>query len=70
MQCENSLCIYRCCGRCILEDVRLNEMGMCSHCIQVRIDEKLLLTEKKKLLKSLHGDELEIMIQKNLAKYR
>lgn len=68
MQCENNLCIYCLCHECMLESIRLNESGMCSNCLQVRIDDKLLFAEKRKLLRKLHADELEDMVQRKLSK--
>ena len=51
MNCENSFCIYQSKGRCILETVDINSLGMCTECIYPNIDEDLINQAKLKLLK-------------------
>lgn len=50
MECENSLCIYQQNGKCIVENITINSLGMCSVCIYPDIDKTTLTRAKKKLL--------------------
>ena len=51
MNCENIFCIYQSKSKCILENVDINNMGMCADCIYPDIDEKLINDAKSELLK-------------------
>jgi hypothetical protein len=52
MKCENSFCIYQSKGKCILDKVAIDSLGMCSECIYPDIDEEILNQAKFKLLKN------------------
>ncbi len=51
MNCENNFCIYQSKGKCILDKVSIDSLGMCTECIYPDIDEKILNQAKSKLLK-------------------
>ena len=51
MKCENSFCIYESNGKCILKNISIDGLGMCTECIYPAIDEKILADAKQKLLK-------------------
>ena len=51
MDCENCFCIYESKGKCILENVGINSLGMCTECIYPDIDEEIVNTAKINLLK-------------------
>lgn len=51
MKCENNFCIYQDKGRCILNKVSIDSLGMCTECTYPNIDEKILNQAKLKLLK-------------------
>ena len=52
MKCENSFCIYQSKGKCILNKVDIDSLGMCAECIYPDIDEEILNQAKLKLLKN------------------
>lgn len=37
MKCENLYCIYEQNGKCILDEIEINSVGMCSECILLPI---------------------------------
>lgn len=51
MKCENNYCIYHFNGKCILDKVDMNSLGMCTECIYPDIDEEFLNQAKLKVLK-------------------
>ena len=51
MRCENSYCIYQKNGKCILSEISIDNLGMCTECIYPDIDEKILNKAKSELLK-------------------
>ena len=51
MKCENNFCIYQCSGKCILDEVSIDNLGVCTECIYPDIDEEILYQAKLKLLK-------------------
>lgn len=51
MKCENSFCIYQSKGKCILDMVGIDILGMCTECIYPEIDEEVLNEAKRTLLK-------------------
>ena len=51
MKCENSFCMYQFKGTCRLDKVSIDSLGMCTDCIYLDIDEKILNQVKSKLLK-------------------
>ena len=50
MRCENRLCVYESEGKCILERVDIDSLGMCTECIYPTIDEEILRKAKERLL--------------------
>lgn len=48
MECCNRLCIYEENGSCSLDEIDLNELGLCGQCITISIDEITLKNLKKK----------------------
>ena len=57
MNCENKFCIYQNEGKCILNKVDIDSLGMCADCIQPDIDEKVLNQAKLKLLREYQKAE-------------
>ena len=53
MKCENTFCIYQSKGKCILNEVSIDSLGMCTECIYLDIDEKTLHQAKLKNLKNM-----------------
>lgn len=51
MKCENILCVYYKHSMCILDEVSINELGMCDACIHVSFSEKELSKKRNDLLK-------------------
>ena len=56
MNCENDFCIYQNNGKCILKNISINSLGMCSECILPNIDKDTLYEEKRKLLEEFAND--------------
>jgi len=52
MNCENRFCIYQSKGRCMLDNVSIDNLGMCAECIYPDIDEEILHQAKLKLLEN------------------
>lgn len=52
-KCEQKFCVYWMNHRCILDEISIDETGMCTDCINTNIDGKLL--DK---LRQRHLDEL------------
>ena len=57
MKCENNFCIYQNNGRCILDKIDIDSLGMCAECIYPDIDEKTLNQAKLKLLKKYEQED-------------
>ena len=60
MQCENCLCVYEKDGECTIDEISINDMGMCEDCIVVTPDDKTLDKLKKNWKKRMdkdYGDE-------------
>ncbi len=51
MKCENAFCIYQRNDNCMLNNVSIDNLGMCTECIYPDIDENTLNQAKSKLLK-------------------
>lgn len=51
MNCENKFCIYQNEGKCMLNKVDIDSLGMCADCIYPDIDEKVLNQAKLELLR-------------------
>ncbi len=47
MNCENQLCIYFKNKKCILEEIHINKLSMCSECIIVNLDDYTLEKERE-----------------------
>lgn len=50
MKCENNFCIYQSEGKCILDKISMNNLGMCTECIYPDINKNILNQAKSKLL--------------------
>ncbi len=50
MNCENVFCIYWSSNKCSLDDIYLNIQGNCQNCIYINLDEKIIESERNKLL--------------------
>ena len=48
--CENTFCIYWEGDKCILLDVRLDESGVCTDCIQMEIEQQISKATRQALL--------------------
>ncbi len=57
MNCENKFCIYQNEGKCMLNKVDIDSLGMCADCIYPDIDEKILNQAKLKLLREYQKAE-------------
>lgn len=55
MNCDNLLCIYQSNERCILKNISIDSLGICTECIQVNLEDKQLEKAKRDLLTKLHG---------------
>ena len=51
MECDNVFCIYQKNGNCKLENISIDNSGMCTQCIYVEIDDKDLLKTKTTMIK-------------------
>ncbi|MFI3202094.1 MAG: hypothetical protein R3Y54_11355 [Eubacteriales bacterium] len=51
MICGNNLCMYEKDNHCILKEISLNEIGLCSECIQINLNENDLSKIKEKMLR-------------------
>lgn len=56
-ECVFSLCLYHSNSRCLLENMGINELGMCDACVIVSLDGDLIKNAKKK--------QLDALIQRN-----
>ena len=50
LHCDNDLCIYERQGRCILDGISVNQLGMCAECILISIYEAEKESRKQSLL--------------------
>ena len=57
MNCENKFCIYQNEGKCMLNKVDIDSLGMCADCIYPDIDEKVLNQAKLELLREYQKAE-------------
>ncbi len=64
MKCENRFCIYQAKGNCVLEEVGINSLGMCTECIYPAIDEKILEEAKVNCLRKCEKKE-NVSCEKN-----
>ena len=55
MKCENTFCIYQDEGKCSLDDICLDNSGMCSDCIYVSMDKDIIFKAKEEILQRLKG---------------
>lgn len=53
MKCENNFCIYQANGACRLEEISIDQMGMCESCVYPELDKEYLEDKKTELLKTL-----------------
>lgn len=51
MNCENILCIYQSKGKCILDCISIDSLGMCTECIYPNLNQDVLDQAKFMLLK-------------------
>ena len=57
MKCENSFCVYQSKGKCMLDKVSIDSLGMCAECIYPDIDDKILNQAKSKLIKGYQKED-------------
>ena len=57
MNCGNKFCIYQNEGKCMLNRVDIDSLGMCADCIYPDIDEKVLNQAKLELLREYQKAE-------------
>lgn len=55
--CDNMFCIYWNNGRCILDKIIHNAIGVCTEVIHVNIDEDILIEKRLEILKSFNDNE-------------
>ena len=53
MKCENAYCIYNRGFECLLDEVSIDSLGLCSDCITVSLDKKYLEAEKERQLRDV-----------------
>ena len=53
MRCEVSYCIYNKNFNCIVKEIEINSVGMCSECIVISLDKNFLEKEKVKQLQEI-----------------
>ena len=53
ISCENIFCIYQNDGECRLENICLDDLGMCSECVYVSINKDLISKAKEESLQRL-----------------
>jgi hypothetical protein len=51
INCELVLCVYYENGKCILDSIEINSLGMCDACITVDIPEEYISEKRQALLK-------------------
>lgn len=56
MRCENGLCLYYDKGKCILDEISVDSLGMCAECMLVSIDEKIIEEKRREQLTMLEGN--------------
>ncbi|MBR3767073.1 MAG: hypothetical protein IKL10_02415 [Clostridia bacterium] len=59
MNCANSFCIYQLKGKCMIENISIDYLGMCAECIYPDMDEEILRQAKLKLLKKYEEQDKE-----------
>lgn len=62
MNCENCFCICQSKGKCILDEISIDSLGMCAECIYPDIHEKILNQAKLKLLKKYEKEDKNLDI--------
>ncbi len=60
MICENDYCIYWDKNECILNEIHLNNMGVCESCISITIPEKELKRFRKEQLEQIEALDAEL----------
>lgn len=58
MDCENTLCVYWAADSCILDEISIDPLGMCSAYIQLNIDEETLKAGREKFLERAKEERL------------
>lgn len=53
MECDNVFCIYQQNGNCKLENISIDNSGMCTQCIYVEFDDEILSKKKENMLNRL-----------------
>lgn len=48
MKCEFDLCVYNQDSNCTLDEISINQLGMCEDCMIVELDENMLEQEKQR----------------------
>ena len=56
MRCENDFCIYWNDNKCILEEITINNAGICDDCILVNIEEDILKQKREETLNKYNSD--------------
>ena len=72
-KCYNDYCIYQEDNLCILNDVEINNLGMCEHCEIVSFDKDVLDSAKKQRLNEIDEywaavDKIDKMDKNNVIK--
>lgn len=53
MKCEVDNCIYQRKGKCIVDTIQTNQLGMCDDCIIVSIEEEFLEEAKRRQFENI-----------------
>ncbi len=54
MRCENNFCIYCNKYECALDEINIDNIGLCTEYISINLDNDTLNEQKKKILLSYH----------------
>lgn len=50
MRCENGLCLYFENGKCRLDEISIDSLGMCADCMLVSIEEEIIEEKRREQL--------------------
>lgn len=53
MNCDFEYCIYNCDFKCILNETKINTIGMCENCVIISIEKTFLEIEKERQLQEI-----------------
>ncbi len=60
MNCEFNYCVYHKEGKCTVDEIQINQLGMCDACMIVTLDEEFLEEVKQKQLEDISRRDYDI----------